>query len=118
MIPNSGHTPGKSLEVITPEQKIIENNLSNTVGKYITMGMLQYSLVKRYINENPDINFGERLRDGFVKKYLEISELHESDDLFNELWDFANGYSSDFSTKAAGLSVLTYFFQICDVFES
>lgn len=118
LIPNSGHTPGKSLEVITPEQKIIQNNLSNTVAKYITIGMLQYGLVKRYINENPDIIFGERLRDGFVIKYLEISELYTGDDLFNELWDFASGYSSEFSIKAAGLSVLTYFFQVCDVFES
>lgn len=118
LIPNSGHTSGKPLEVITPEQKIIKNNLSSTVAKYITIGMLQYGLVKKYINENPDVNFGVRLRDGFINKYVELTSLHQSDELFNELWDFASGYSNDFSVKAAGLSVLTYFFQICDVFES
>ena len=80
--------------------------------------MLKYGLVKKYINENPDVNFGDRLREGFVNQYSDLAKLYESDELFNELWDFACGYSSDFGIKAAGLSVLTYFFQICDVFES
>jgi len=118
LIPNSVHTSGKTLEVITPEQKIVKNNISNTIAKYITIGMLQYGLVKKYINENPDVNFGDRLREGFVNQYSDLAKLYEGDELFNELWDFASGYSSEFSIKAAGLSVLTYFFQICDVFES
>jgi len=31
--------------------------------------------------------------------------------------DFASNYSSDFRQTTAGLSVLAYFFEKCDVFE-
>jgi hypothetical protein len=41
----------------------------------------------------------------------------EGDALFYELWNFSSDYSPDFGIRAAGLSVLTYFFDKCEVFE-
>jgi hypothetical protein len=103
---------------IPTKEKIEKNKLSSRVEKLIKHGMLQVKQVKSYLNKNPDIQFAERLRAGFVSKYRDIKkEGLEGDALFYELLDFASGSSSDFLTEAAGLSVLTYFFDICEVFE-
>lgn len=104
--------------IIPPKDKISRNNLSQGTENLITIGMLQMKLIERYLNENPDIQFAERLRAGFVSKYEELkSGGLEGDALFYEMWDFASNYSTDFRIKAAGLSVLTYFFELCEVFE-
>jgi len=80
--------------------------------------MLQVKQVKDYLNRNPDIQFAERLKAGFVDKYENLrNEGLESDPLFYALLDFASNNSSDFKIKATGLSVLTYFFELCEVFE-
>ncbi|MDQ1255143.1 MAG: hypothetical protein QG646_4422, partial [Euryarchaeota archaeon] len=108
----------ENITIIPPEEKIKKNNLSFEVGNLITMGMLQSKLVKDYLNRNPDIEFSERLRAGFVIKYQKlVSDGFESDGLFYELFHFATNNSLDPGTRAAGLAVLTYFFQICEVFE-
>jgi len=88
------------------------------VGNLITIGMMQRKLIKSYLNKHPDMQFSARLSRGFVDKYEELREEGLiGDALFYELWDFASNYSNDFKQKTAGLSVLTYFFELCDVFE-
>lgn len=107
-----------SLTVIPPKEKIERNNLSIEVENLITIGILQVKQVKDYLNKNPDIQFAERLKAGFVKKYRELRDGGlVSDGLFYALWDFASNNSPNFKIKAAGLSVLTYFFELCEVFE-
>lgn len=104
--------------VVPPEEKIKKNNLSLEVGNLITIGMLQSKLVKDYLNRNPDIEFSERLRAGFVTRYQKlVSDGFKGDSLFYELFHFATNNSLEPGTRAAGLAVLTYFFQICEVFE-
>lgn len=107
-----------NITVIPPHEKIRRNNLSSEVGNLITTGMIQKKQVEKYLNENPDYNFSERLRAGFVKKYRELkSDSLEGDALFYALLEFASNSSSDFKMQSAGLSVLTHFFEICEVFE-
>ena len=55
---------------------------------------------------------------GMAQRYHELkaSKL-DSYEIFDELWTFASGNNSDFSYKAAGLGILTYFFEKCEVFE-
>ncbi len=108
---------GDHIKIIPPKEKIKKNKLSPQVGKYITIGMLQSKQVKEYLNKNPDIQFAERLRAGFVSKYRELRNELEGDALFYALWDFASNNSPDFKVRAAGLTVLTYFFELCEVFE-
>lgn len=82
------------------------------------MGMLGIDQIKEYLNKNPDINFSDRLRNGFVDKYIDLkNEGLDGDDLFYELLNFASINSKDFKIRAAGLKILTYFFEICEVFE-
>lgn len=110
--------PDSGITVIPPQEKIKRNSLSSEVGNLITTGMIQKKQVEKYLNENPDYQFSERLKGGFVEKYRELKYAGlEGDSLFYALLDFASNNSSEFKIRAAGLSVLTHFFEICEVFE-
>lgn len=51
-------------------------------------------------------------------KYCELRSMGLNNvEIFDELKNFACGYSSEFSYIAAGLGILTYFFEKCEVFE-
>lgn len=108
-----------SYTLITPKDKIKKNNLSNQTESLITMGMTQVKRVRDFIGANPDIEFGERLKQGFVIEYerLKNQEKLRGDELFNRLLDFASGSSNEFKIRAGGLAVLTYLFEKCEVFE-
>lgn len=113
------YTPSTSFTVVPPRDKIKKNNLSGEVEALITMGLTQADQVADFIDRCPDVEFGERLKQGFVEQYetLKNTEGLAGDDLFNALLDFASGSSKDFKEKAAGLSVLVYLFEKCEVFE-
>jgi hypothetical protein len=107
------------LIIVPPKDKIKKNNLSGSVETLITTGIIQVKQVADYVDQSPDIYFGERLKQGFVNKYeqLKNEENMYGDDLFNALFDFSCGGSHDFTERAAGLAVLVYLFEKCDVFE-
>lgn len=108
----------EDLRIVPPDEKIRKNALSPSVQNLITMGLSGSSQVRDYLNRNPDPRFAGRLRAGFVSQYENLKEQGASgDDLFYELLDFARGNHSDFRYQAAGLKVLAYFFEICEVFE-
>ncbi|MDD3607202.1 MAG: HNH endonuclease [Candidatus Moranbacteria bacterium] len=108
-----------NFELINISEKIQKNELSSEVENLIKMGLSRANLVKEYIKSSIDVNFGERLRDRFVEKYKELKSENNlsGDSLFYELFDFSCGGSSDFNIKAAGLVILVYFFEACDIFE-
>ncbi len=112
-------TPSESLRIIPPREKIRKNELSATTEQLITMGMTQVRQVARFIDNCPEVEFGERLKQGFVSEYEKLlnEDGLKGDDLFNALLDFASGGSKEFKNKAAGLSVLVYLFEKCEVFE-
>ena len=105
--------------VIHPKEKINKNNLSAGVENLIKMGLSNVSLVKDYINSNIDTEFGEKLKKGFVDEYerLRDEEGLSGDDIFSSLMTFANQGNTDIKYRAAGLCVLCYFFESCDIFE-
>ena len=113
------YIPSDSYRPIPPRDKIRRNSLSSEIERLITMGMIQVRQVKDFIDNCPDIEFGERLKQGFVVEYerLKNEVSLESDDLFNGLLDFASGGSNDFKNRAAGLTILVYLFEKCEVFE-
>lgn len=54
----------------------------------------------------------------FVNEYNRLFMSGVSgNDLFFSFLKFASGNSQDFTQQAAGLTVLTYFFEKCEVFE-
>lgn len=106
------------ITLIPPKEKIQKNQLSADIEENIKIGMLKSKLVAQYIEKQPDVDFGERLKKGFVDKYLKLKKAGVgSDELFWDLFEFASNGSPDFKTRAAGLAILTYFFETCEVFE-
>ncbi len=109
----------KSYTVIPPKDKINKNNLSLSTEQQIIMGMLQVKQVAHYIDNNPDVEFGERLKQGFVIEYdrLKNEENLSGNDMFENLLSFACQGHTNFKHMAAGLAVLVYLFEKCEVFE-
>jgi hypothetical protein len=65
-----------------------------------------------------DSHFPERLKTGFVTRYNDfLANGVSGDALFEALHDFASCSSSNFDRQGAGLGVLCYLFQKCEVFE-
>ncbi len=82
------------------------------------MGLTKITTVEDYLNRNPDIYFSERLTNIMVQQYLELkSRCADNVEIFNILWDITSGYYTQFTYRAAGLGILVYFFEKCEVFE-
>lgn len=111
--------PSESYAIISPRDKIKKNKLSSETERLITMGIIQVRQVTDFIDKFPDIEFGDRLKQGFVLEYKRLRNENQiaGDDLFDGLFDFASGKSNDFKVRAAGLAVLVYLFEACEVFE-
>lgn len=99
------------------EKKIDKNSLQ-VVQNEINMGLTKITTIEDYLNRNPDIYFSERLNDIMVQQYLELkSRCSDNVEIFNALWDITSGYYTQFNYRAAGLGILVYFFEKCEVFE-
>jgi hypothetical protein len=109
----------QSYEVITPKEKILKNNLSSQVEGLLVMGLTKATMIKEYLNSHPEMQFADKLVNGFIKEYkrLKFVEQLKADDLFFALLDFASCYKTEFIYRAAGLAVLSYLFEKCEVFE-
>lgn len=106
-----------SYSLLKIDEKINKNSL-NAFQTYITMGLSSNSTINDYLNKHPDPLFATKLTNIMAQKYQELkNQSLDNDEIFEELWDFASGNNSDFSYKAAGLGILTYFFEKCEVFE-
>lgn len=98
-------------------EKIKRNSLED-VQQYINIGLINSNVIEDYLNRNPDPLYAARLTSIMAKKYIELrSSLSDNIDIFYELWDFACGGNQEFQFRAAGLGILTYFFEKCEVFE-
>lgn len=106
--------------VIPPKEKLNKNNLSSKVSKKVSMGLLKAKEVENFLQnyEGFDSDFSSRLVTGFVDKYLALKNNgSEGDILFDELHQFSSMESNDFEYQAAGLAILVYLFEKCEVFE-
>jgi len=112
-------TPDESFVLVPPKNKIDKNSLSGNTEKLIKIGLIQVKQVANFIDKHPDVEFGERLKQGFVTEYkrLKNEEKLSGDALFEALFEFASNGHQKFKERAAGLSVLVYLFEQCEVFE-
>lgn len=111
---------GDGFDVITPEEKINKNGLSDIVRSDIAMGLSKSHEVERFLANmatNVDENFPERLKSGFRNKYLELKKTLSGDELFMTMLEFAQAGQKGFRQQAAGLAILSHLFHLCEVFE-
>ncbi|MGB7056341.1 MAG: hypothetical protein WBD58_01420 [Geitlerinemataceae cyanobacterium] len=113
-------SPEINFNITDITHKISKNCLTQEVNFLLTMGMGKVNEVGRFIEHNtllrPD--FPEKLTAGFVTEYQRLLKAGiRGDVLFESLHKFSCGNSSDLKKTAAGLAVLSYLFEKCEVFE-
>lgn len=97
--------------------KINKNSLKD-FKKEINIGLIQVITIEDYLSRHPDIKFAQRLNGFMSDKYKELKKICEdTNEIFIKMWDIVSGNSKEFSYKAAGLGILVYFFEKCEVFE-
>lgn len=106
-----------SFSIIKISEKINKNGLQ-AVQIYITMGLTSNLTIEDYLNRHPDPMLATKITNIMAEKYQELKiNCSDNCEIFYELWDFASGKHTDFPYQAAGLGILTYFFEKCEVFE-
>jgi len=106
--------------VLDPEAKIAKNGLSSASKKIVTMGLALSREVSEFVAYvvQDDPGFPDRLKSGFLTEYYRlVSEGVSGDELFDMMCQFAQRGIVGQAKKAAGLALLCYLFEKCEVFE-
>lgn len=113
-------TLAEGFALIPPEEKIQKNRLTDRSRNLIAMGLVARKVVHEFVEAETqqDNDFPERLRSGFLSEYHRLRKGgHTGDELFELMCAFAEKGFTKRVERAAGLSVLVYLFEVCDVFE-
>jgi hypothetical protein len=108
------------LSLLAPEDKIRRNNLTNGSRVTITMGLSVARLVGDFVQNEAliDPDYPDRLKAGFLEEYFRLRrEGQRADELFDLMCEFSQRGLRGQSQRSAGLAVLVYLFEKCDVFE-
>lgn len=109
-----------SFDLIAPDKKIEKNALSNGSRHIIAAGLMSRATVSEYVEAEAqlDPDFPERLKAGFLEEYYSRrKDGHKGEELFELMCAFAQRGLRRQADKTAGIAVLIYLFEICDVFE-
>ena len=110
----------RDFALIAPEDKLRKNALGNGSRTIITMGLSVAREVRAYVESvaQTDSDFPERLKVGFLAEYYRLKqEGHTGDVLFDLMCRFAQRGFVEQAKRSAGLAVLVYLFEACEVFE-
>ena len=119
-VTNQTPQPDESFDLITPNEKIRRNVLSNGARRIIAAGLTSRDTVGKYVEAEAQLDgeFPERLKTGFLAEYYRLrKEGHRGDELFELMCAFAQRGMKRQADRTAGIAVLVYLFEICDVFE-
>ncbi len=102
-----------------PRDKIKMNQLSDETTFLINAGRYKSTLVGKFFEQYPDPSYGDQIVQAFKKKYEVLKKQDiDPDTIFLELQLFAGGdIVRSPKHQAAVLSVLSYLFDQCDIFE-
>lgn len=111
---------GSDFSLIPLKDKMAKNGLSASIQGTIAMGLSVSKLVGEFVESESQIDgeFSDRLVAGFLQEYYRLrQEGIRGDDLFDLMCRFSQkGYSTQ-AQRSAGIAVLIYLFERCDVFE-
>lgn len=116
----NGAAADESFTLLAVRQKIEKNKLTDYVASLLEVGIAKASEVGNFVNQMESISpgFAETLKMGFIKKYEDFHQQgYREDSLFESLRHYASQGSQDPKKSAAGLAVLAYYFELCEVFE-
>lgn len=106
--------------LIPPEDKLKKNDLGNCARTTVTMGLSVSREVGAFVESvaQTDADFPERLKAGFLEEYYRLKrEGYAGNDLFDLMCRFAQRGFREQAKRSAGLAVLVYLFEACEVFE-
>lgn len=109
-----------NFSVLPPVEKMLKNQLNRDAQSRLMTGVIQARMVSSFVENMVNVipDFPERLKAGFVREYQRLRATGlEGNDLLNALHTFSCNRSSDYDLQAAGLAVLYYLFEKCEVFE-
>jgi len=115
----AGH-PSDQFFPTAPREKMRKNGLTEKLLRKLQLGLSMFNEVEAFIQGCGRLNpqFPERLKAGFTGHFNDfVAHDVRGDALFESLHDFASASSPNFDRQAAGLAVLCYLFQKCEVFE-
>lgn len=105
---------------ITPiAEKLSRNNLSASVTAIVKPAVPVARLVCKYVTKHPDPYFGPSISHELHGRYTAIAGSGVSpDSIFFQLLQFVQkGNGEGLQAFWAGAGILTYFFELCDIFE-
>jgi len=112
--------PSDDFSLVPPDQKIRKNELSSASKVTIKMGLGVVREVRTFVEQESvvEADFPERLRHGFLEEYHRLRKGGQKGDvLFDLMCQFAQQGMKEQSERSAGLAVLIYLFECCEVFE-
>ena len=112
--------PSTPISVIPPQDKMDRNGLTEQTGLLVRLGMVQSTQVQEFVETMAGLDgtFVQRLTSGFVNEYRTHRQAGlEGDSLFEALRRFSAQRRTDIKHQCAGLAVLVYLFERCEVFE-
>lgn len=106
--------------ITSPAEKMRRNSLTAKSHFQLMIGLSKAKEVGQFV-EYISVHiptFPEQLTAGFRAAYSDFrSSGLQGDALFQALCDFASGGSTRFERQAAGIAVISYLFEKCDIFE-
>ena len=117
---NGEQLPLFPFTVIPPQDKIVRNGLTERSSRLFNMGLLQIQQVQNYVETTSSIDrtFVGRLTSGFIGQYEQQRQAGlQGDALFAAMFRFSVQGRTEFQYQSAGLAVLVYLFERCEVFE-
>jgi hypothetical protein len=112
------HPATDSYMLTPPREKMDRNDLKQT-RSLVTLGLANAKVVERFVQAFSAIHadYVDQLKAGFLREYnARFSEGLRGDALFEAVRQFSSSGSGEFVRQAAGLSVLVYLFEKCEVF--
>lgn len=101
-------------------EKLVKNNLGDGPKAIVTMALSVSRQVGDFVAgiAQDDEDFPDKLRAGFLAEYYRLRHAgHLGDELFELMCTFAQKGFKQQAQRSAGLAVLVYLFEACDVFE-
>ena len=109
-----------SFVLLPPEEKIKKNDMSNGSRHTIAAGLSSRTTVADFVEAETqfDPDFPDELKSGFLTEYYRLRHQgHKGNELFELMCAFSQRGLKSQGDRTAGLAVLIYLFEICDVFE-
>lgn len=120
-LPGEARTGSEGFGLLDPEAKIRRNDLGPATREQITWGLGKSAEVKGILDflDLQRDGVAQRIAANFKAEYYSLwSEGLTGDQLFDSMRGFALGAHPNEGMRAAGLAVLVYLFEHCEVFES